>query len=179
MKKFVNAFDYANTICQEMKRGILLTAAQDGKVNPMTIGWGTIGIQWGRPIFIAFVRVNRYTRQMLDATGEFTVNVPMGEFDSKILGYCGTKSGRDVDKVKELSLTLEEPDKISVPGIAQLPLTLECKVLYQQLQDISILPQDIMDRYYPQNVPSTATGSNQDAHIAYYGEIVSSYIIEK
>lgn len=179
MKKYINFFDYANTICQEMKRGILINAANKDKVNPMTIGWGTVGIQWGRPIFIAFVRVNRYTRQMLDETGEFSVSIPLGEFDSKILGYCGTKSGRDVDKVKELALTLEEPEKISVPGIAELPLTLECKVLYQQKQELSELPRDILERYYPQNTPSTASGSNQDAHIAYYGEIVSAYIIEK
>lgn len=179
MKKYINPFDYANIICDEMKKGILITAAYDGKVNPMTIGWGTVGIQWGRPIFITFVRVNRYTRQMLDAAGEFTVNIPLGDFDNKILGYCGTKSGRDVDKVKELNLTLEDPEKIHTPGIAELPLTLECKVLYQQKQDLSQLPQDILDRYYPQNTPSTASGSNQDAHIAYYGEIVSAYIIEK
>jgi len=179
MKKYVNPFDYANTICEEMKKGILITASHNGKVNPMTIGWGTIGIQWGRPIFIAFVRVNRYTRQMLDATGEFTVNIPLDKCDNKILGYCGTKSGRDADKVKELNLTLEAPEKIGAPGIAELPLTLECKVLYQQKQDLSELPQDILDRYYPQNTPSTVSGSNQDAHIAYYGEIVSAYIIEK
>ena len=69
MKKFVNAFDYAGEICKAMPKGILLTTKDGDKVNTMTIGWGTIGIQWGRPVFIAFVRDSRYTMEMLNANG--------------------------------------------------------------------------------------------------------------
>ena len=95
MKKHVETFDYAGTICKEMKKGILLTTKVDDKVNTMTIGWGKIGIEWGKPIFIAYVRESRYTKTMLEQSGEFTVNIPMGELDKKILAYCGTKSGRN------------------------------------------------------------------------------------
>ena len=102
MKKMIEAFDYAGTVCKAMPRGILLTTKADGKVNTMTIGWGHIGIEWGKPIFVAYVRESRYTKQMLEANGEFTVNVPMGSIDGKILGYCGTKSGRDTDKIADL-----------------------------------------------------------------------------
>lgn len=179
MKRNIDALAYAGTICTTLKKGVLLTSAVGEKVNPMTISWGTIGIQWGKPIFVAFVRENRFTRGLLDESGEFTVSIPVDGCDSRILSICGTKSGRDMDKVKELGLTVEPPVCNSVPGFAELPLTLECKVLYQQKQDISCLPEDLQQRYYPQDVDYTAPGSNRDAHIAYYGEIVSAYIIEK
>ena len=117
MKQQINAFDYAGHICSVMKKGILLTTKAGEKVNTMTIGWGTIGIEWGKPIFVAYVRVGRHTRQMLDETGEFTINVPYGDVDSRILGVCGTKSGRDTDKIAELGLELVDSDVVSVPGI--------------------------------------------------------------
>jgi len=179
MKREVNVFDYAGHICTEMKKGILLTTKSGEKVNTMTIGWGMLGIEWGKPIFIALVRESRFTRQMIEESGEFTVNIPYGNVDSKILGFCGTKSGRDTDKISNLGLALEEPAAISTPGIRQLPLTLECKVLYTQAQELSVIPEAILDRYYPQNVDSSNPGSNRDRHIAYYAEIVNAYLIEE
>ena len=171
MKNIVNVFDYAGHICKAMSPGVLLTAKVGVKVNPMTIGWGSIGVEWGKPIFTAYVRPSRYTHEMIEATGEFTVNVPMGNVKS-ILGFCGTKSGREVDKVAELGLTLEEPMNISVPGIRELPLTLECKVIYKQDQVLSALREDLCDRYYDKN-------DSNDFHTAYYAEIVSAYLIEE
>ena len=171
MKKFVNAFDYAGLICEAMSPGVLLTAKMGDKVNTMTIGWGSIGVEWGKPLFTAYVRPCRYTHEMIEATGEFTVNIPMGNVKN-ILGFCGTKSGRDTDKIAELGLTLEEPANISVPGIKELPLTLECKVVYKQDQVLDRLQDDLRDRYYPDR---NDTG---DYHTAYYAEIVSAYLIE-
>lgn len=178
MKKKIEPFDYAGHICKAMSKGILLTTKQADFVNTMTIGWGTMGVEWGKPIFTAFVRRSRHTKSMLEAAGEFTVNVPMGEFDSRILGFCGRTSGRDTDKIAQLGLHLENPNAVSAPGIRELPLTLECRVLYAQDQDLSILPQAILDRYYPQDVEGTYPGSNRDSHIAFYAEIVDAYIIE-
>lgn len=169
MKQFVDAFDYAGTICKAMGQGILLTTGNQDQVNTMTIGWGMIGIEWGKPVFLALVRESRFTKSFLDANGEFTVNIPLGEFDKKILGFCGTKSGRQIDKIKELGLTLEAPEVISVPGIRELPLTLECKVIYKQKQESDKLPSEIIDRYYP--------GAVHDQHTMYYGQILSAYII--
>ena len=168
MKKVIDAFDYAGDICKAMKKGILLTTKAEGQVNTMTIGWGTMGIEWGRPMFVAYVRESRYTHEMLERSGEFTVNIPIGAVDSKILGVCGTKSGRDMDKIRELNLTLEDPMNISVPGIKELPLTLECKILYRMEQTLDTIPQDIIEKYYP----------NGDFHYAYYGQIVGAYIAE-
>ncbi len=178
MKREVNPFDYANDICKALPRGILLTTKRGDEVNTMTIGWGTMGIDWSRPIFIAYVRESRYTKQLLEANGEFTVNVPMGDIDKKILAVCGTKSGRDMNKIAELGLHPEEPISISVPGIRELPLTLECKVLYRQQQDLSAIPEDILARYYPVEEETLHPGSDRDYHICYYAQILKAYIIE-
>lgn len=172
MKNQINPFDYSGVFAENMKKGILLTTKADGKVNTMTIGWGTVGIEWGRPMFVAYVRESRYTRELLDQNPEFTINCPMGELDAKILGFCGSKSGREVDKLVEMGLHTEEPVEISVPGIRELPLTLECRVVYRNPQPVEGLPQVILDRYYPE------VNGVRDHHIAYYGEIVNAYIIK-
>lgn len=172
MKKMLNPFDCAGQICEAMKKGILLTTKAGEKVNTMTIGWGHVGIEWGKPVFVAYVRESRFTKQMLEETGEFTVNIPSGAIDSRILGFCGSSSGRDTDKIAELGLTLVEPISISVPGIKELPLTLECKVIYKQKQDLNAIPADLIKRYYP----ADETGF-RDCHYAYYGEILNAYLI--
>ena len=171
MKRNVNVWEYAGHILEHTGKGVLITATADGKVNPMTIGWGTLGIEWGKPIFIAYVRESRYTKQLLDKNPEFTINVPMDACDPEILKICGTRSGRDMDKVAALGLELEPGETVSVPGIRQLPLTLECKVIYQQDQDPAAVNEENTQRYY--------TGGNAgDYHTAYYGQITAAYIIE-
>lgn len=178
MKRQINPFDYAGDICKALPRGILLTTKRGEEVNSMTIGWGTMGVDWSLPMFIVYVRESRYTKQLLEENGEFTINVPMGDVDKNILSVCGTKSGRDMNKIEELGLHLEEPMSISVPGIKELPLTLECKVLYKQQQDLSAIPRKILDRYYPVEDDILHPGSDRDYHICYYGQILKAYIIE-
>ncbi len=174
MKRKVNVWDYAGKIAEAMNPGILATTKADGNVNTMTIGWGMLGVKWHRPVFILYVRESRHTKAMLDKNGEFTINVPLGEVDKKILSYCGTKSGRDTDKIADLGLTLEEPEVIQVPGIRELPLTLECKVIYKQQQDPEAIDPDIHKRNYPPFFPD----GRSDYHTAYYGQILDAYIIE-
>lgn len=178
MKKEIQVFDYASEIMKAVKTGVLLTTKSDNKVNSMTTSWGTLGIEWGKPIFTVFVRENRFTKEQLDKNPEFTINIPMGEFNKKILGFCGTKSGYNIDKISELNLTLESPDKISVPAIKELPLTLECNVVYKQEQDRNEICEETKKVFYPQDVDSSYHGANKDFHTAYYGEIVSAYIVE-
>ena len=178
MKRQINPFDYAGDICKALPKGILLTTKRGEEVNSMTIGWGTMGVDWSLPMFIVYVRESRYTKQLLEENGEFTINVPMGDVDKNILSVCGTKSGRDMNKIEELGLHLEEPMSISVPGIKELPLTLECKVLYKQQQDLSAIPRKILDRYYPVEDDILHPGSDRDYHICYYGQILKAYIIE-
>ena len=172
MNREINAFDHAGEICKAMSKGILMTTKNGDFVNAMVIGWGHIGIEWGRPIFVAHVRESRYTKQMVENHSEFTVNIPVGEFDSNIIRICGTKSGRDMDKIEELGLHLVTSDHVDVPGIKEFPLTLECKIIYKQKQDLSAIPEDILARYYP----ADSTGF-QDYHYVFYGEIVNAYLI--
>lgn len=178
MKKQVNPFDYAGEVCKALPGGILLTTRRGEEVNTMTIGWGCIGRDWSLPVFIAYVRESRYTKQLLEENAEFTVNIPLGNFDKKILGVCGTKSGRDMNKIQELGLHLEEPLDISVPGIRELPLTLECKVIYKQQQDLSAIRPDLLERHYPVEDDTLHPGSDRDYHIAYTAQILNAYIIE-
>lgn len=178
MKQEIEVFDYAKAITSALKEGVLLTTKSGEKVNSMTIGWGMLGRIWEEPYFIVFVREGRFTREQLDSSKEFTVNIPYGNYDKKILGYCGSRTGRNIDKVKDLGLTLVEPEIIHAPAIQELPLTLECKVVYRQLQEKTAIPDDIREAMYPENVDSTNSMANRDYHIAYYGKILKAYIIQ-
>ena len=173
MKRQIQLWDHAGQILDAVGKGVLLTTKEDGKVNTMTIGWGTLGIEWGKPIFIAFVRESRFTKDLLDKTGEFTVNIPVGEFDKNILAVCGTKSGRDMDKIQALGLTLEDGQTVDVPAIKELPLTLECKVIYKQEQDSKAIEKSCDERYY-----AKGTANEGDYHTAYYGLVTAAYIVE-
>lgn len=177
MKQSIEVFDYANEITGALKKGVLLTTKNGEKINSMTIGWGMLGRVWEKPYFIVFVREGRYTRELLDSSGNFTVNIPYGSYDKKVIGYCGSKSGRDTDKIEDLGLTLIEPEVINTPAIKELPLTLECKVAYQQLQNKDAIPPEIREKMYPASVDSSNPMANRDYHVVYYGEIVSAYIL--
>lgn len=122
MKRSIDVIEHAGEIMKKVNDAVLLTTKKDGQVNTMTISWGGMSIEWGKPLFITYVRESRFTKEFLDATGEFTVNLPMGEFDKKITAVCGASRVADMDKVAELGLTLEDPEEVNVPGIRELPL---------------------------------------------------------
>ena len=176
MKEPIHITDYANQITKALPKGILLNTSGD-KFNSMVIGWGHLGTLWGKPTFHVYVRQGRYTKPQLDKTGEFTVSVPMGKADPAINRICGWQSGYEIDKVKEAGLELEEPEVIGTPGIRQYPLTIECRILYQQDQVLDLIPEDIREKTYPQDVPGTYPMANRDFHTMYIGEIVAAYII--
>lgn len=177
MKKHIDFWSYAGTVLESVRSGVLLTTAAGGRFNTMAISWGTIGIEWGRPIFTTFVRTGRFTRELLAQNGEFTVNVPMRGSDLSLVGKCGTCSGRNVDKFKQFGLTPEAGEHVTVPGIREFPLTLECRVIYRQEQDKSAMPAEVIEECYPHDVGSENSGANRDVHIAFVGEIVNAYII--
>ncbi len=172
MKRSIDVLENATEIMKAVNNGVLLTTKNGERVNSMTISWGTLGIEWGKPLFTTFVRQHRFTKEFLDATGEFTINIPVGEFNKQITAVCGSKSGRDMDKIAELGLTLEEPEVVNVPGIRELPLTLECKVRYVQDQDLKLLNSENVEKWYPEE------DGFRDFHTTYVGEIVAAYVIE-
>lgn len=177
MKEAINAFDYSSHILKSLSGGILLTTSDGNRVNTMTIAWGMLGIDWSTPIFITFVRTSRLSYEYLLTNPQFTINVPLASVDRRILGIAGTKSGREMDKISALGLHLERPEKISVPGIRELPLTLECNVIYKQAQSPEAIPQKLRDAYHPAAVTDLSKVLNRTYHAAFYGEIVASYII--
>ena len=149
--KFIDPLEYAGVIAKALDPGVLLTTRAKGKTN---------------------------THELLEESGEFTVNVPVGAFDKSILGLCGTRTGRDCGKFALAGLTAVPGQKVAAPAIAQLPLTLECKVIYRQHQDPAAIPPAIREKFHPQDVEPDLHGRNRDFHTAYYGEIVSAYILE-
>ena len=176
MKEKINVTDYANLITKALPKGILLNTNGD-KFNAMVIGWGHLGTLWSRPTFHVYVRQSRYTKAQLDKTGEFTVSVPLNQPDADINRICGWQSGRDIDKAAAAGLELESAEVIRTPGIRQYPLTIECRILYAQDQELPKIPEDIRNRMYPQDVDGTYPMANRDCHTMYVGEIVDAYII--
>lgn len=179
-KREINVADHACEILKALKTGVLLTSCADGRVNTMTISWGMLGIEWNYPLFITVVREGRFTRSLLDKNGQFTINIPRADSPITALAVCGTKSGRDIDKIAQLGLTLVDGEEVSVPAIKEFPLTLECQVVYKQLQNLDALEdRTAYEKCYPQDISGTSSGSNRDAHIAYYGKILRAYMIEE
>lgn len=99
---------------------------RDGKNNIITIGWtGTVCSD--PPMLSISVRPERYSYQMLKDTGEFTVNLTTEKL-AYATDYCGVRSGRDIDKFKELSLTAVPGVKTQAPMIGESPVNIECVV---------------------------------------------------
>ena len=176
MKEKIDITDYANLITRALPKGILLNTNGD-KFNAMVIGWGHLGTLWSRPTFHVYVRQGRYTKAQLDKTGEFTISVPLDQPDADINRICGWQSGRDIDKAAAAGLELESAEVIHTPGIRQYPLTIECRILYAQDQELPKIPEDIRNRMYPQDVDGAYPMANRDCHTMYVGEIVDAYII--
>ena len=97
-----------------------------GNDNAITIAWaGTI---CSDPAMLSIsVRKERYSYAIIKETKEFVVNLTTAAL-TRATDYCGVKSGRDVDKFKELHLTKCESKFVKAPGIAESPVNLECKV---------------------------------------------------
>ena len=90
----------------------------------------------------------------------------------------GSKSGRDLDKIKECNLTPVEGNIVNVPGFKEFPLTIECKVIYRQKEEFDLIPSEIQKHYYPRDERDPVKGLNSDVHVMYIGEILDTYIIE-
>ncbi|MCY6485090.1 flavin reductase family protein [Clostridium aestuarii] len=148
------------------KQGAFLTVKVNDKVNTMTIGWGNIGFQWKKPIFTVLVRQSRYTYGLMEKAKNFTVSVPLDNDMKEALAFCGSKSGRNLDKFKECNLSMEKSRKISSPSIENCGLVYECRIIYKQDMDLNLLDKDIKKACYPKD----------DKHVMYYGEIVDCYL---
>lgn len=102
-------------------------ADKEGNSDIVTVAWaGTICTN--PPMVSISVRPERYSHHMLLETGEFVINLTTKDL-AFATDYCGVKSGRDVDKWKEMSLTPVMGKEVKVPCIAESPVNIECKVV--------------------------------------------------
>lgn len=168
MVKNVKYNQYLTELMEQLPKGAFLTVQDGEKLNTMTIGWGNVGYIWQKPIFMVAVRYSRYTYQLLEKSKEFTVSIPLKTDLKKALAFCGTKSGRDVDKFKECGLTAQRGQVLKTPVIGQCELHYECKVVYQQAMEPALVSPSIQQNCYPQG----------DFHVLYFGEIVACYLKE-
>ena len=106
---------------------VLITSKnKEEKVNVFTVGW--IGTACTRPPMISVaIRPERLSYEYIKENGEFVVNLPSKNMVREV-DLCGVKSGRTLDKIKELNLSLGESENISVPYLDDCPVALECRV---------------------------------------------------
>lgn len=138
---------------------MLITAKKGDKTNMMTASWGGVGILWNKPVATIYVRPQRYTKEFIDNEEYFSLCVLPEEY-RQILNYCGTKSGRDEDKIVETKLTIDESEK--APIFKESRLVLICKKLYaQDLTEQSFIDKSLVEKNY----------KAKDFHTMYIAEI--------
>ena len=142
----------------------LLTAGDRDVCNTMTIGWCQLGRLWSIPVCTVYVRPERYTYAFMESHDYFTVSVlPLS--DRQTAQVCGTKSGRDIDKIKECGLTLRRGAG-DAPFFDEAEWVLVCRKLYaQDLDESCVLDERVFHHY----------GAKGGWHRAYTGEVVEAY----
>lgn len=172
--KEINVYDLSfNPMGMVGHEWMLITAGNEqAGYNTMTASWGHLGSIWGRkghgnlPTAVIYVRPQRYTKAFVDREELFTLTVFGPEY-REALGYLGSHSGRDGDKVAAAGLTPVFID--GTTGFAQARLTLVCRKLYHApLKEGGFVDQEILDVNYPQ----------RDLHELYVGEIIKAYVNE-
>jgi flavin reductase (DIM6/NTAB) family NADH-FMN oxidoreductase RutF len=143
---------------------MLITAGELGDFNTMTASWGALGVLWGRKVAFIVIRPHRYTYEFVERSGTFTLTF-FCESHREALNICGTKSGRDGDKVAEAGLTPLASPNGSV-YFAEACLVMECRKLYAQDFDPALFVDQGLDaEIYPA----------KDYHRMYVGEIVACW----
>jgi flavin reductase (DIM6/NTAB) family NADH-FMN oxidoreductase RutF len=143
---------------------MLITAGNIDHFNTMTAAWGGLGFLWKKPMATIFIRPQRYTYEFTEKYREFTLSFFDKEYLSA-LQLCGTKSGRDMDKVKEAGLTplVSEHGNIY---FEEARLVIECEKVYYD----DINPGHFIDTSIEKNYPL------KDYHRMYIGFIINCLV---
>ena len=106
---------------------VVMVSCSDGtKDNIITLAW--VGTVCSNPPMISIsIRPSRYSNELISASMEFVINIPEEKM-LKACDFCGTNSGRDIDKFKKLDLTKEKGFIVNAPLIKECPINIECKV---------------------------------------------------
>ena len=140
---------------------MLLTAGDKAKANTMTASWGGMGVLWGKNVVTVYVRPQRYTYEFMEKGDYFTLAF-FDETWRPQLALCGSKSGRDIDKVKECGFTLAYGEG-DAPYFQEAKLVFVCKKVYFDDMDPAHFVDDSIDG---------AQYAAKDYHRMYIGEIV-------
>ena len=143
---------------------MLITAGNREKFNMMTASWGGFGILYNKPVAICFINPARYTYSIIDGSDTFTLTF-YTEAYRDALQYCGTKSGRDEDKVKGSGLTPMETQNGAM-AFSQAWMVVECRKMLSQ----SLSPDAIADP------AERAKRAAQPMHKMYIGEILNVWV---
>lgn len=101
-------------------------ADAEGKPNIITLAW--VGTICSDPAMVSIsVRPERYSYNIIKETKEFVINLTTRDL-AFATDYCGVKSGRDVDKFKEMKLTPAKAEYVKAPLIDEAPVNIECRV---------------------------------------------------
>ena len=149
----------ANFISLLDDRWALLGAKGGESCNAMTVSWGGVGVLFHKPVATIYVRPQRYTYELIEQSPEFTLSF-LPEGHRKALTLFGSKSGRDMDKIKESGLTLAMATE-TAPYFEEAELALVCRKLYLQDFDPKGFLDPAIHEFYPE----------RDYHRMYIGEI--------
>lgn len=142
-------------------RWMLITAGTEDSCNTMTASWGGLGVLWNKNVATCYIRPQRYTREFVEREDSFTLSF-FGEEHRKSLSLCGSKSGRDVDKVKECGFTVKTAEN-GAPYFEEAQLVLVCHKLYRgEIDPAGFMEAALCEKNYP----------GKDYHKMYIGEIV-------
>ncbi|MDA3833820.1 MAG: flavin reductase [Spirochaetales bacterium] len=166
MFKKISPYDLTDNVFKLLdKDWMLVTAGKKEDFNTMTASWGHLGIMWNLPVAICYIRPQRYTFDFVNRNEDYTLSF-FPESSRKMLQFCGTKSGRDYDKVKETGLLPLETEAGNF-YFEQARLVLECKKIYQdEMKPANFVRPEIAKKVYPKN----------DFHRFYFGEITNAII---
>jgi flavin reductase (DIM6/NTAB) family NADH-FMN oxidoreductase RutF len=140
---------------------MLITAGNRQRYNTMTASWGGMGVIWGKKVCFCVIRPTRHTYGFMESTDAFTLSF-FDETNKDALAYCGSHSGRDVDKAKETGLTPLFGDNLVYFNEARLVLCLK-KVYYHDIDPTHFVDHTIDTTHYPL----------KDYHRMYMGEITA------
>ena len=166
----IEASDLSDNVIQLIgKEWMLVTAGNKGSYNTMTASWGGIGYIWERPSTFIFIRDTRYTYQFLQQEESFTLSF----FDEKYrnaLRICGTRSGRDTNKIEEAGLTpLETPSGLM--SFREARMIIECKKMFVQELDYANLTEP-----YKTKVMEESYKNESSKHQMFISEITNIWV---
>ncbi len=159
MKDLGNIREVKENLVKMIADDWALVSAGDGdKWNAMTISWGGVGELWGKDVIFAFIRPQRYTKEFMDKSDYFTVSFFEPKYKDA-LRICGTKSGRDCDKLSLAGLTPAYDGEAVYPAEAEL--VIKCrKIAVQKMESSGFIDESIESNY-----------KAGDYHYVYIGEI--------